>query len=388
MEPRTIQALLNHPGPICLSLFMPMFRVGRDAQQNPIRFKNLMKVAETLLDADPIATSHQKKAILRQLETFQTDDAHAAWRHPATSLALFATPETCEVHALDRPTEEQVHVGERFYLRPILPSLHGNGRFVLVAVSQKHVRLFEGSGEGLEERTLDDLPQNLKDALNIDDYLESIQHYGFSTVNKDYGMFHGQGEGNDGHKADILQFFHRLDPPLNNYLEGRTDPLVFAGVEYLYPIFKEATTYPHLLPDCVHGNFDHATPHQLHAEAWKVVEPHFHQTTAKALALYEDAFGQNRAITDLETILKAAEMGAVENLFIRQGAACWGYLDSDGHVQVEETPDESSLDLIDEAAVVTLKQGGDVFVLEDQQFPTEDSPVAARLRFELAAVAE
>ena len=388
MELQAIKKLVEEPGAICVSIYMPMFRGSREVHQNSIRFKNLMKVAESLLDADPVATTHQKKAILRQLETFQADDAHPAWRHPANSLALFATPDTCDVHALDRPSEEQVHVGERFYVRPLLPLLHGNGRFVLVAVSQKHVRLFEGNSEGLEERTPDDLPQNLKDALNIDDYLESIQHYGYTTVNMDYGMFHGQGEGNDGHKADILQFFHRLDPPLNNYLEGRTDPLVFAGVEYLYPIFKEATSYPHLLPDCVHGNFDQATTQQLHAEAWKVVEPHFHETTTKALSLYDDAFGQNRAITDLETILKAAEMGAVENLFIRKGAVCWGYLDSNGHVQVEDTPDESSLDLIDEAAVVTLRQGGDVFVLEDEQFPTVDSPVAARLRFELAGVAK
>ncbi|MBA2115891.1 baeRF7 domain-containing protein [Bremerella alba] len=385
MEPQLIQTLLEDPSEICVSIYMPVFRWGREVQQNEIRYKNLMKDAASLLNSDEVCTSDHRDAILQKLDDFRLDETHDAWRHPSAGMAIFVTPESLEVHQLGCTITEQVHVGERFYLRPLLPALHGDGRFVLIAVSQNHVRLFDGNADGLEERVPAELPENLKDALNIDDYITSIQHFSYSQGGGVDTMYHGQGAGEDDHKANILQFFHRMEDPLNNFLEGRNDPLVFAGVEYLYPIFKEAVSYPHLLPDSVHGNFDDASAEQLHEKAWQVVQPHFQQECDQAISNYHDAHGQNRATNDLETILRASEMGAIEALLIREDTAIWGHVDREGHVQSDGGPNEMSHDLLDDAAVETLKNGGDVFVVREADFPEQDCSAVARLRFEIAA---
>lgn len=388
METQVLQALLEEPGNVCVSLYAPLFRRGREVQQNQLRVRNLIKDTRALLEQDSIATEKQHAEILARLERFLVDGDHSAWRHPPAGLAVFATPEQLEVHELGIPVPEQVHVGERFYIRPLLPALHSDGRFILVTVSQKQVRLYEGDQDHLEEREVPELPQNLIDALNIDDFITSYEYQAFSNKYGEQAHFHGHGH-NDRDQANLLlTFFQRLDPPLREYLEGRDDPLVFAGVEYLYPIFKEAISYPHLLPDSIHGNFDHPAIDELHAKALELVVPHFQQVTSQAIDLFEDAFGQNRATTDLETIMKAAEIGGVENLLILEGASCWGQVDTDGNVQITENPDETSLDLLDELAVETLIRGGDVFVVREEDFPAQGSPVAARLRFELAAVAK
>jgi len=386
MEPQLIQTLLDEPSDICVSIYMPMFRWGREVRQNEIRFKNLLKDTATLLESDEVCQQEDRQAILAKLEAFGNDEDHDAWRHPSAGLALFVTPEALEVQSMGCTLTEQVHVGERFYLRPLLPALHGDGRFVLIAVSQNHVRLFDGNADGLEERVPAELPENLKDALNIDDYVTSIQHFSYSQGGKVDTMYHGQGAGEDDHKANILQFFHRMDDPLSHFLEGRNDPLVFAGVEYLYPIFKEAISYPYLLPDSVHGNFDDATTDQLHEKAWEIVQPHFQQECDQAISNYHDAHGQNRATNDLETILRAAEMGAVESLLIREDTAFWGHVDRNGHVQNDGAPSEISHDLLDDAAVETLNNGGDVFVVRETDFPEKDCSAVARLRFEIGAV--
>jgi len=389
MEPQLIQTLLEDPSEVCVSIYMPMFRWGREVQQNEIRYKNLMKDAASLLSSDEVCESECREAILKKLEDFGNDDMHDAWRHLSAGMALFVTPDSMEVHQMGCTVTEQVHVGERFYLRPLLPSLHGDGRFILIAVSQNHVRLFDGNADGLEERVPADLPENLKDALNIDDYITSIQHFSYTgPAGTGDTMYHGQGAGDDDHKANILQFFHRIDEPLHQFLEGRNDPLVFAGVEYLYPIFKEAISYKHLLPESVHGNFDDASPEQLHEKALEVVQPHFQQECDKAISNYQDAYGQNRATHDLETILRASEMGAIETLLIREDTAIWGHVDSDGNVQKDGGPSEVSHDLLDDAAVETLKNGGDVFVVRESDFPEKDCSAAARLRFEVAASIE
>lgn len=384
MEPQLIQTLLNDPSEVCVSIYMPTFRWGREVQQNEIRYRNLMNDATTLLGIDEVCRPQDRDAILKRLEAFRDDKRHDAWCHPSAGLALFVTPDSMTVHQMGCTMTEQVHVGERFYLRPLLPALHGDGRFVLIAVSQNHVRLFDGSADGLEERVPAELPENLKDALNIDDYGATIQHFSYAQGGDVSTMYHGQGAGDD-HKQDILQFFHRMDDPLTHFLEGRNDPLVFAGVEYLHPIFKEAISYRHLLPDSVHGNFDDASLDKLHEKAWEVVLPHFQQECDRAISNYHDAYGQNRATSDLETILRASEVGAVESLLIREDTAIWGHLDRDGHVLDDGVPSEISHDLLDDAAVETLKNGGDVFVVREADFPEEECSAVARLRFEVAS---
>lgn len=386
MEPQQIQTLLDETSETCVSIYMPMFRWGREVQQNEIRFKNLMRDATSLLSIDQVCGSECREAILKQLEAFRDNEKHDAWRHPSAGLALFVTPDSLEVHQLGCTLTEQVHVGDRFYLRPLLPALHGDGRFVLLAVSQNQVRMFEGNADGLEERVPAELPANLKDALNIDEYVSSIQHFSYARGGEVDTMYHGQGAGDDDQKQNILQFFHRMDGPLSQFLEGRNDPLVFAGVEYLYPIFKEAISYPYLLPDSVHGNFDNALLDELHEKAWHVVQPHFQQECDRAISNYHDAYGQNRATNDLETILRASEMGAIEALLIRDDTAIWGHVDRDGHVQDDGVPNEISHDLLDDAAVETLKNGGDVFVVRETDFPEKDCAAVARLRFEVGAL--
>ncbi|MEW4454112.1 hypothetical protein AB1L30_15670 [Bremerella sp. JC817] len=386
MEPHVIQSLLEESSEICVSIYMPMFRWGREKQQNEIRYKNLLRDASELLGNDEVCTASTRDVIMQRLEEFRAEGTHDAWRHPSAGLALFATPDSLEVLPMGKRVTEQVHVGERFYLKPLLPAMHGDGRFVLLAVSQNHVRLFEGSQEGLEERSPDDLPENLKDALNIDEFTTALQHFSYTEGGHVDTMYHGHGGGEDDHKQTILQFFHRLDDPISEYLQDRNDPLVFAGVEYLFPIFKEAISYSHLLPDAVTGNFDNAKPETLHEKALEVVQPFFQKNTTEAIDRYHNAHGQNRATDDLETILKAAEMGAVDTLLIREDAAFWGHIDDQGHIQEDGTPNEVSQDLLDDAAVATLNHGGDVFVVRGEDFPVKDGSAAAQLRFEVGAM--
>ncbi|PQO42830.1 hypothetical protein [Blastopirellula marina] len=385
MTPQRIQSLLNDPSEVCVSLYMPMFRWGREVRQNEIRFKNLLKDVQQLLEKDEASTPETHHGILGQLKDFLHDIDQDVWKHPSAGLALFVTPDSLEVLSMGFAMEEQVHVGERFYLRPLLPALHGDGSFVVLAVSQKHVRLFEGNRDSLEERHPEDLPDNLKDALNIDDYITSIQHFSYATGNHVDTMYHGQGGGDDDHKANILQFFHRIDDPLSDYLEGREDPLIFAGVDYLFPIFKEASSYPQLLVDAIEGNFDEASVDELHQKALKVVEPYFQAETTEAIENYHDAYGRNCATDDLETILQAAQMGAIDTLLIREKTPIWGHLDEEGHVQQDASPGEFSLDLLDEAAVETLEKGGDVYVVRDADFPSEKHSAVAKLRFAIEA---
>ena len=59
-------------------------------------------------------------------------------------------------------------VNRSFQIRPLLPLLGGDGQYYVLALSQDHVRLFEGTREGVCEVDVDAVPQGLAEALKYD----------------------------------------------------------------------------------------------------------------------------------------------------------------------------------------------------------------------------
>jgi len=92
--------------------------------------------------------------------------------------------------------------------------------------------------------------------------------------------FHGQGVGIDEAKEDILRYFQHIDRGLHALLKDETAPLMLAGVEYLFPLYQEANTYPHLLEQGITGNPDKLKAETLREKAWDIVEPSVLRGTA------------------------------------------------------------------------------------------------------------
>ena len=60
-------------------------------------------------------------------------------------------------------------------------------------------------------------------------------------------------------------------------------PLVVAAVDYLLPIFRQASAYPHLLQRGIEGNPDRLSEKELHDRAWTLVEPSFQAARTKSM---------------------------------------------------------------------------------------------------------
>lgn len=377
-----LNELVRHSADTCVSLYMPSYESGREQRQNKIRFKNLVADAEQLLSHEPDAAEAQ--ILLGSLQHITEENDHVIWQHPSAGLAVLATSKDMHFFHLPVELKEQVHVGERFYLKPLLPIVQSDGRYFSIAVSQKQVRLFEGTRSSIRELHPETLPSDLEDALNIDEYVSTLQFHSHNRGGDAEAIYHGHG-GSDNDDAEILQYFHRLDDAISKFLTGQSEPLVFIGVEELFPIFKECVKYPHLAEQSVEGNFDDASEKTIHQAVLDAVQPYFNQEVDKAIELIEEANRRDRVCCDVEPLLRAAERGAVDTLLLRKGASCWGQLDVDGHVEVHDDPQETSLDLLDEAAFETLANGGNVFVLEEDRFPDIASPCAAHLRLPVEA---
>ncbi|MGH2414039.1 MAG: hypothetical protein ACRDEA_10180, partial [Microcystaceae cyanobacterium] len=382
-----IKTLLEQPRQNSVSIYMPTQLAGPEVRQNPIRFKNLIKEAEArLIDAG----LEQDDAIELLAKSHQLDDSNFWEQNVDQGLAIFISRDVFRYYTLPLTFDELVVVTDRFHIKPLLPILNGDGRFYLLALSQKDVRFFEGTRYSIQEVEVQNMPKSLDEALNYDETAQEGQFRiatskgGTANSSGQPGGFHGQGSPDrDQHQKDILQFFHTVNHALQEKLREQTVPLLLAGVEYLMPLYKQANTYQHLIEEGITGNQEILSAQELHERAWPIVEPHYHKSQQEVVERFNELFGANtgKASNELKAIIPAAYYQKIDSLLVASSQQQWGLFDPTSETvylhQEEETGDE---DLLDFAAAHTLLNGGTVYAVEPEQVPFS-TPVVAIFRY-------
>ncbi len=73
--------------------------------------------------------------------------------------------------------------------------------------------------------------------------------------------------------------------------------------------------------------------------------------------------------------------GRVETLFVKKGSEIWGRYDPDSHkIDVEDVQRIGTAELINQAAIGTIKHGGKVFYVTGEELP-EMNKLAATFRY-------
>jgi hypothetical protein len=360
--------LVEHPSP-CVSLFLPTHRGG--SEEDPVRWRKHLVEAEARL-----AESGRRVAeVKRLLEPARHLLADASfWRNQSDGLAAFLAPQFLRLFRLPLAFKERVVVGSRFSVAPLLPLLSDNGRFFVLALSQKAVRLLHGTRHGVSEVDLRGVPQNLAEALLTHEAKQPFSFFGRRAgegAGGWGGIFHGHGVGIDDKKEELLQYFQKIDRGLHPLLREEKAPLVLAAVEYLQPIYRQANSYAHLLQCGIDGSPDRLSNEELHQRAWPLIRPLFEEARQRAAAEYQQLADTEHASCELEAIVAAACGGRVETLFVALGRQVWGVFDpTAGRVEVHERELAGDADLLDLAAGYTLAHGRTVYTVEPDQVPS------------------
>ncbi|BAZ52318.1 hypothetical protein NIES4103_49780 [Nostoc sp. NIES-4103] len=383
-----LKTLIEQPQNHCVSLYMPMQKAGPEIRQNPIRFKNLIREAEERLDAIGISQTEAEN-LLQPARELDTSDF---WEHQDHSLAIFISPEVFRYYRLPIEFQELVVVSDRFHLKPLLHLINNDGKFYVLALSQKDAKFFEGTRAGLNELEVENMPKSIDEALQYDETAKEGQFRiatskGSNTnpfTRSQPGAFHGQGSPDrDQHQEAILQYFHAVDAALHEKLQEQTAPLILAGVEYLHPIYREANSYPYLHEEGITKRPELFQPEELHTEAWQILEPLFHKPEKDAIELFQQLAGEGtgKASSDLKEIISAAYYQRVDSLFVPLGKQIWGEFDPDNMaVDLHPEPKPDDQDMLDFAAIHTILNGGNVYTVEPEQMPN-DAPAAAIFRY-------
>jgi hypothetical protein len=374
-----LKTLTEKPSGFCVSIYMPTHRMGTTTQQDPIRFKNLMRQAEELLVGGGLR-GQDARDLLEQAKKLDNSEF---WQYQSDGLAIFISTNVFRHYCLPLDFEELVVVTDRFHFKPLLPLLTGDGKFYILALSQNDVRLLQGTRYSVSEVDLEDVPQSIAEALKYDDPEKQLQfHTGTPQVGGDRaGMFHGQGAGNDEQKDRLLRYFRKVSGGLEELLKNQRSPLVLAGVDYLLPIYKEANNYPYLMDEGITGNPEELKAEELHSPAWEIVQPYFEQAEQDVINRYQELAGTGQTANNIQEVVSAAYYQRIESLFVPVGVQQWGLFNpSTSEIQLHQKHEPGDEDLMDFAAIHTVLNGGTVYAVEPEKLPG-DAPLAAVFRY-------
>jgi len=375
-----LKKLIQTPVGPCISVYMPTHRTSPETKQDPIRFKNLLREAEERLKTGWLRSPAAKK-LIRPAKTLVKDGLF--WQYQADGLATFISSDLFYHYRLPLKFDELLVVTDRFHIKPLLPLFTYEGRFYILALSQNQVRLFQCTRYSAKELELENVPRSLNQALNYDDSEKQLQFHTRAPAagGERAAMFHGHGAGKNDTKNNILRFFHLLDQGLYTLLGKENAPLILAGVDYLFPIYKEASRYPHLMENGISGNPEGLRGEELHEQALRIMEPINLKAQEDAISQYRQIAGNERASNQVKEIVPNAYDGRIDTLFVAVGVQQWGVFDQNNHtVHLHLEPKLGDEDLLDCAAVHTYLNGGTVYALKPGEMPDE-SPLAAILRY-------
>jgi hypothetical protein len=372
-----LEELLSvHQGPY-LSLYQRTHRHHPDNQQDPIRFRNLVKELEASLGQR--VPEAEARALLEPFEALARDGAF--WNHTLDGLAVLRAPGIFHALRLPRPVSELVVVGDTFHTKPLRRLLQSADRYHILGLSLDRIRLFEGNRDALDELSLvPGVPPTIADALGAEltEPHQTVASYGGAANTP---MRHSHGSKKDEIDIDAERFFRAVDRAvLEHYSRPSGLPLVLAALPEHHPVFHEVSRNPHLIEEGIRANPDALSPEELRERGWQALEPRYRARLAALSEEFSQARAKEMGSGDLAEVVRAATSGRVATLLVEAERQIPGRFDDHGRIEHADLSDPQIDDMLDDLGELVERKGGQVLVIPAERMPTRTG-LAATYRY-------
>ncbi|HEX5332256.1 MAG TPA: hypothetical protein VFW79_06395 [Cellulomonas sp.] len=361
-----------------VSLFMPTHRSGSELEADPLRWKNLVRGVASVL-----AARGERKPDIDELlaPAWELHADSSAWERMSDGLAVFLRPGWTRVYRVPVDVPEVAVVGDRFVVGPLVRVLASDGHFLVLTVSQRRMRLLEGTQHRLDEVALGDVPASLRDVIAPPER-GGAEARPLGGGRSGTAVFYGGAGDDNAKKDDVRWFLKQVADGLHDYLSQQDLPMVLVGLEPLVGMFREVASYGHILDRDVRQNPDQLSAADLHDAAWPVVAERLSAVRQHAVDRFAELNGTGLASSDLDQIEEAATAGRVETLLLAANPWCWEQVGAAGPTVVElgRDPAIAPCERLDRAATGTLLRRGQVLTFTDPGVPG-GGQVAAVFRY-------
>ena len=381
------EKLANLRSETCISIFLPTHRSGHEVNEGEdwINYKSALQRVENSMEKRGMK-GDKIKVMLKDAKALLDETTY--WHHMSDGLAVYIADDFFYKTEVPVNFEAYEHINNRFFLKPLIPLLTGDGKFYVLSIAKGGVNFYEAYQYSIQSIELGNIvPGDIEEALRFDDPEQSLQfHSGASrtgTANLRGAMFHGQGGLDDVEKVNIERYLNVVDKGIVSMIHGEETPLVLAGVDYLIPIYKKISNYKYVYPDAVTGNVEHIPMAELHEMAQKVIEPHFRLKKEEARRRYNETKHTDRASDELSEVIPASFYGRIDTLFLNRNKEIFGTFNKENNELIVhgESPENGDIELLNEAAVKTILNSGMVYLEDESVIPGKHKELAALLRY-------
>jgi len=360
-----LQELAKSRGP-CITLFISL----PAPNQIPARLKNALRAIEGQID---------DRSFIGPIEDLAMDIyTDGVW---ANTLAVFRSPDVFRYFWMrGQGRKEMAVVASRFQIRQLLSLLTGEQQFYLLALDRQAVRLLHCRPYSVREISLKETaPVCFEEWLHNrqPDHMRKNHTAAGPSTGSMRGVLFGSGTDQENEVECLRHFWKAVDEGVQRVLGTADAPLLLAGVDFEVAIYREVSTYPRLLDEAIYGAPNRIPENVLQERAWEVASRAAPASFRKAMAEAKEQRERGRILSDTPQVIKAAFQGRVGSLFLSRNAEWRGVWDEEAF---EPRIGEGSDDLLNAAAVETIRNGGQAFELDSQPLP-QGKEVAAVLRF-------
>lgn len=372
--------LLEACEPPCLSLYQPTHRHHPENQQDPIRFRNLVKVLE-----ESLLQRYPTDEIRPLLDPFLAlADDRDFWNHTLDGLAVLGARGMFRVYRLQRPVAELVVVADSLHTNPLMRILQSADRYQILGLSRQEIKLFEGNRDALDEiEPAHGVPRTITEALGeeLTESHQTVASYG-GVGGSHSPMHHGHGGKASEVDSDAERFFRAIDRGiLEHHSQPSALPLILATLPEHRHMFHQVSHNPFLLVEGIDIHPDALPIDELRQRAWQVFEPHYLARLAALVEEFGRARSQDLGHDELARVARAVAVGRVATLLIEADREVPGRIDAaTGDVEFDDLAPLEIDDALDDLGALALKMGGEVVIVPTERMPTETG-IAAIYRY-------
>ena len=368
-------AALLAPAACAVSVYLSVEPGEHDRRAPDARLRSLIQLADERLDQRgmDLRTRHD---VLEPLRQFAADADFARHRDPC--LALFRRWEDApgsDAPSGDAPAAgmttvalrwtrpDEVVVGPDFHIKPLLPMLALDRRFNILALSKSNVRLLSATPFGWTAVPLEALPIEAQAELDSRPAADAA-----ST--------------DEARMALIAADPRRIAIAVKAALGDDPAPIVLVADPHVAGHFAKHAQLRELHPAVLHLNPFALSEAELHGKVVELMQPDLQSELDGVLDQINARLGtaEPTVAIRLEEILAAAQDGRVDSVVVAEDEALWGRFQPGHSLVAHGRPGPDDEDLLNQAAVLVLRNGGRAFAVPREKLPRQ-APAAATLRF-------
>lgn len=362
-----LKSLCASPSP-CMTITLPAFHQGAQTLSYAIQLKQALRnVQQELFKQTFFDDAERLIAPLRKL--IGTPEMNQS----GCDMAIFRSPAVLLRFDLPAPVQFRSVVGRYFHVLPFLHQLSADREFYILELNQKHLHLLHYLDRACHEVPL---PSALPESVEQDGAFDAPDHTlrnrsaaGTSNGSMSAVSF-GTGSEREKGSERLHHFFKSVDDGLSALLKGQ--PLLLSGARHEVAIYRRASTYSGLLESDIEKDLHSLPPDEVARLARTSLQHQSRREANHQLQQLRELAGSARISTGVRPVLKAASEGRVAKLILAEEA--------DFAATREALESDSQEDLLNAAAVLSIRNGGQVFTLPAEAMGPE-APVAAILRY-------